>query len=235
MIAASREPPPKLAPPAQGSTLLARLKRLTADVLPRAVVVRHGATTSKRVALTFDDGPHALTEAYLDVLDRFGARATFFVVGKLCVEHPRALRAVVARGHELAGHGFSHTAFTKLDAAALRDELAETAKLLPPVRDGRALVRPPTGATSLRTLALCAGAGYTTVLWSRDSDDCRTMIADEVAARVAPDAVTSGDIVLLHEGQEWTLAALPRILEGLARAGLEIVPVGEMMSDGLRS
>jgi peptidoglycan-N-acetylglucosamine deacetylase len=220
---------PKMAPPPQGDSWRARLKRRAADALPRAVLVRQGATTAKRLALTFDDGPHALTPAYLDVLDSFGARATFFVVGKTCAAHPDALRAVVARGHELAGHGFTHTAFPKLDAVALRDELDRTSALLPPARVGRRLVRPPTGATSLRSLALCARAGYTTVLWSRDSDDCRTTSADEVAARVAPDVVQPGDIVLLHESQEWTLAALPRILEGLVRAGFETVPVGELL------
>jgi peptidoglycan/xylan/chitin deacetylase (PgdA/CDA1 family) len=232
------EPPPGEASPPGGPKLAhdrrappwrSRLRRLALRAVPRDVLVERGAGGGRRVALTFDDGPHEMTDAYLDVLDRFGARATFFVVGKTCEAHPAALRAVVARGHELAGHGFTHTAFPKLDAAALSDELDRTSALLPPARVGRRLVRPPTGATSLRSLALCARAGYTTVLWSRDSDDCRTTSPDEVAARVAPDVVQPGDIVLLHESQVWTLAALPRILEGLARAGWETVPVGELL------
>jgi peptidoglycan/xylan/chitin deacetylase (PgdA/CDA1 family) len=170
-----------------------------------------------------------MTDAYLDVLDRFGARATFFVVGRACLQHGEALRRIVARGHEVAGHGYTHTAFTKLEAAALRDELDRTAALLPPVRTPLRLVRPPTGATSVRSLALCARAGYTTVLWSRDSDDCRTNSPDEVAARLAPEALRAGDIVLLHESQDWTLAALPRVLEGLARGGFETVTVSELL------
>ena len=229
MATGAHETPPKLAPPAQGDSWRARWRRRAADALPRAVLVRQVPTAAKRVALTFDDGPHELTGRYLDVLDSFGARATFFVVGQTCEDHGAALRDVVARGHELAGHGYTHTAFPKLDATALRDELERTAALLPPARAGRRLVRPPTGATSLRTLALTARAGYTTVLWSRDSDDCRTTSPDEVAARVTPELVQPGDIVLLHESQPWTLAALPRILEGLARAGFETVPVGELL------
>jgi peptidoglycan-N-acetylglucosamine deacetylase len=232
MSAQTEMPVPKMAPPARGDSLRARLRRVAAEVLPRAVLVRQGPrTTRKRIALTFDDGPHALTDAYLDELDRFAARATFFVVGKNCEAHPAALRRIVARGHEVAGHGFTHTAFTELDAGRLRDELERTAALLPPARTARRLVRPPTGATSLRSLARCARAGYTTVLWSRDSDDCRTLVPDEVAARVSPDVVRSGDIVLLHESQAWTLAALPRILEGLVRAGFETVPVGELLDE----
>jgi peptidoglycan/xylan/chitin deacetylase (PgdA/CDA1 family) len=151
-------------------------------------------------------------------------------VGKTCAAHREALLRIVARGHEVAGHGFTHTAFPKLDTAALREELQQTAALMPPARTARPLVRPPYGAVSPRSLAVCAREGYTTVLWSRDSDDCRTTAPAEVAARLAPAALTPGEIVLMHESQQWTLAALPSILEGLARGGWRAVTVGEMLS-----
>ena len=220
---------PKLAPATAAPSLATRVRRLVADALPRAVIVRKGVGQSKRVALTFDDGPADSTDAYLEVLERFGARATFFVVGTACVARRDALLRMVARGHEVAGHGFTHDAFTRMSASLLRDELRRTADLLPPIAEGRLLVRPPTGATSLRSLALCAQAGYTTVLWSRDSDDCRTMSPDVVAARLAPELLTPGDIVLLHESQTWTLEALPRILQGLAAAGWQAVTVSEIL------
>jgi peptidoglycan/xylan/chitin deacetylase (PgdA/CDA1 family) len=233
MPTTTRDPQPpyatKMAPPAQSDSLRARVRRLVGDALPNSILVRRGPATARRLALTFDDGPHELTDAYLDVLDRFGARATFFVVGGACVLRREALHRIVARGHEVAGHGFSHTAFTKLDGPALHTELRRTAALLPPARTARTLVRPPTGATSLRSLALCARDGYTTVLWSRDSDDCRTSAPDEVAARLTPEIVQPGDIVLLHEAQAWTLAALPRILERLTAAGWQLVTVGDLL------
>lgn len=222
-------PPPKLAPASRTTSLVARVRRLVADALPRAVMVRRGIGSAKRVALTFDDGPADTTDAYLEVLERFSARATFFVVGTACVARREALLRMEARGHEVAGHGFTHDAFTGMSAPALREQLRRTADLLPPVASGRPLVRPPTGATSLRSLALTAQAGYTTVLWSRDSDDCRTMSPDVVAARLAPEALTPGDIVLLHEDQAWTLAALPRILQSLAAAGWQAVTVSEIL------
>ena len=77
---------------------------------------------------------------------------------------------------------------------------------------------------------MCAAAGYTTVMWSRDSDDCRTLASDDVVARVVPADLTPGEIVLLHEGQSWTLAALPRILTALADAGWRAVTVGEILT-----
>jgi peptidoglycan/xylan/chitin deacetylase (PgdA/CDA1 family) len=222
--------PPKLAPAARGPHWRSRLRGLAAQAVPRGVLVRRGAAgAAKRVALTFDDGPDDLTDAYLEALARYDARATFFVVGQNCGARRAALLRMVARGHEVAGHGFTHDPFTKMDGPALRDELERTAALLPPAREGRPLVRPPTGATSLRSLAITARAGYTTVLWSRDSDDCRTSSPDEVAARVAPEAMAPGEIVLLHEAQTWTLDALPRILERLAAAGWRTVTVSEIL------
>jgi peptidoglycan/xylan/chitin deacetylase (PgdA/CDA1 family) len=220
---------PKLAAPAEPAGWKSRLKALAAQAIPTSVLVKRGAGGAPRVALTFDDGPHEMTDAYLDVLDRFGARATFFVVGRDCEKHPEALLRIVARGHEVAGHGYTHTAFTSLGAGALREELARTAALLPPATTPRPLVRPPFGATSVVTLAVSAQAGYTSVLWSRDSDDCRTSSPAEVAARLAPDTLTPGDIVLLHEAQDWTLAALPSALTALAAAGWQAVTVGELL------
>ncbi len=218
----------KMAPARKPDSLAGRARRLFAEALPRSLIVRRAPTRAKQVALTFDDGPDGLTDAYLDVLDRYDARATFFVIGKACVAHPEAVRRMVARGHEVAGHGFEHVAFPKLGGAALADELARTSALLPPPRTRRALVRPPTGRTTPASLARCAAAGYTTVLWSRDSDDCRTQDPAEIAARLAPEALQPGEIVLLHETQPWTLAALPAILENLTRAGWRAVPVGEL-------
>jgi peptidoglycan/xylan/chitin deacetylase (PgdA/CDA1 family) len=226
----------KMAPPRRAPGLMSRLRWLATRALPRSVLVRQGASTDRRVALTFDDGPHEMTDAYLDTLDRFGARATFFVVGNACAAHREAPQRIVDRGSEVAGHGFSHRSFAKMDVATLRAELRQTSALLPRARGaaGRPLVRPPYGATSMRSLAVCAAAGYTTVMWSRDSDDCRTTSADQVAARVAPGAIQPGEIVLLHEGQSWTLAALPRILEALRAAGWQAVTVGELLASSAR-
>jgi peptidoglycan/xylan/chitin deacetylase (PgdA/CDA1 family) len=217
----------KLAPAAR-PRLASRLRRIASRAVPRAVLVRRGAATGNRIALTFDDGPHEMTARYLDVLDRFGARATFFVIGEACVSRRADLLSIVARGHEVAGHGFTHTPFPKLDAEALRGELRRTAAALPPPV-GRPLLRPPQGATSLRSLAICAAHGYQTVMWSRDSDDCRTSSPDRLVERLAPEAVKPGDIVLLHEGQSWTLDALPRILSALTAAGWRTVTVGEIL------
>jgi peptidoglycan/xylan/chitin deacetylase (PgdA/CDA1 family) len=219
-----------LARPARPARGLRRLARRAAErALPRAVLIGRGPSEGRRVALTFDDGPGALTGAYLDALDAAGARATFFVVGETCARHEAALRAIVARGHEVAGHGYTHRAFPSLAAAELRGELARTARLLPP-GPRRALVRPPGGEVSPASVVRCARAGYTTVLWSVDSDDCRTNSPAQLIANLSPARLASGDIVLLHEGQAWTLEALPPVLQALRDDGYEMVTVSELVS-----
>lgn len=203
------------------------LLHAAADLAPRGVLVRHGSRKVPRVALTFDDGPDEMTPQYLDMLDRLAVRATFFLIGTACERRPEAVREIVARGHEVASHGHTHKIFPSLSAGALSAELAKVAELIPPTERRRALLRPPRGAVSPRSLLRCAAAGYTTVLWSLDSDDCRTTSADEVVAGVR--AARAGEIVLLHEGQQWTLDALPAIVASLRSAGLSPVTVGEMV------
>jgi peptidoglycan-N-acetylglucosamine deacetylase len=223
-------PQMKMPPPRQSPGLKSRLKTAAARALPRSVFVDHGAGGARRVALTFDDGPDDMTHAYLDVLERHQARATFFVVGQACRGREAILRQVSDRGHELAGHGFTHRPFPKLGVTTLLDELNQTAAMLPRPRAGtKPLVRPPYGATSVRSLAVCAAAGFTTVMWSRDSDDCRTTTPEVVAARVVPGDLQPGEIVLLHEGQAWTLAALEQILVALAAHGWQAVTISEII------
>lgn len=208
------------------------MKTLAEAMLPSSVVVWRGRRSGKRrIALTFDDGPDELTEGYLTALEGFGARATFFVVGELCAAHPDLVSRIAARGHELAGHGYTHRRFPTLSAAELRDELVRTAALLPPPSVGRRpLVRPPHGAVSVASILTCARAGFTTALWSHDSGDwCTERPEDVLAAFEHEEASRSGAIVLLHEGQTWTLEALPRILGRLKEAGHELVTVGELL------
>ncbi len=208
-------------------SLRGRIGRAGADLLPASVVVRRGRRSAPRVALTFDDGPDHLTHQYLDLLDRLEVRATFFLLGAACAARPADVRAIVSRGHEVAAHGFTHRPFPSLSNDALVDELRRCEQLLPPSEHSRPLVRPPRGATTTGSLLRCAAAGYRTVLWSLDSDDCRTDSVDAIVARVV--ASEPGEIVLFHEGQAWTLAALPRIVEGLRARGLAPTTVGELI------
>jgi peptidoglycan/xylan/chitin deacetylase (PgdA/CDA1 family) len=213
------------------------VKAVAESLLPESAVVwrgpearGRGGAERRRVALTFDDGPDDLTPGYLSVLERFQAKATFFVVGERCAARPDLVSAIAAAGHDLGGHGYTHRRFPTLAPSELKDELARTAALLPPSAFERPLVRPPHGATSLTSLVTCARASFTTALWSHDSGDWRTERARDVLDSFeSEEARKPGAIVLLHEGQPWTLEALPAILRGLRDACHELVTVTEML------
>src|ERR1041385_7658407 len=87
---------------------------------------RRGPAASNRVALTFDDGPDGMTSRYLDVLDDLGVPATFFVVGEHAARRPGLVREYLRRGHQVPGHGYDHTRFTKLSRRHLLDQCART-------------------------------------------------------------------------------------------------------------
>ena len=183
------------------------------------------------MALSFDDGPDAMTPVYLDTLDRLGIRATFFVIGANCERHPHLVKEMVRRGHDVVPHGFSHRRFPLMTARELFSELKQSAKVLShlPQRRGN-LVRPPGGHVTVRTIALCSMFGYTTALWSLNSEDCREKDPEKIARATVPDDVRPGEIVLMHEGQEWTLEALPLIVERARARGYTLCRVSDLLA-----
>ena len=207
------------------------LRSIATRFLPRSILFAHGTrgATCKRVALTFDDGPDAMTPRYLDVLDDLGVRATFFVIGQECVRHGEAVMEYVRRGHEVGGHGWTHEPFAPMPADRLIDEIARTDAVVPRSASGLRLVRPPRGILSPRALMTTAASGHVTVLWSLDSDDCRTRDARVIERRLAPAEITPGDVILLHEMQPWTLEALPAVVRALRADGYELVTVTQLM------
>ena len=107
-------------PDAQNESAVVSVRALVKNVVFDRVpgLLRRGPSASKRVALTFDDGPDGMTSRYLELLDDLGVPATFFVLGELAAKHPDLVRDYLRRGHQVAGHGYDHTRFTKLVRSA---------------------------------------------------------------------------------------------------------------------
>ncbi len=202
-------------------------RRMSESLLPTRVIITRVAGAGPRVALTFDDGPDPLSGALLDALDRLDVRATFFLVGRGCEKWPQTVQEIVRRGHEVGGHGHTHTRFPQLAPGALREELIRTSLLLPSAPRWPALVRPPHGSTTVASMARTAAAGYTTVLWSLDSQDSTER--DPVKVAACADRARPGDVMLLHEGQKWTIDALGPLVGRLRERGLLPCTVGELL------
>lgn len=210
------------------TSVRALVKNALFDWIPG--LLRRGPSDSKRVALTFDDGPDALTQRYLEVLDDLGVPATFFVVGERAAEHPRLVREYMRRGHQLAGHGYDHARFTKLSRRQLLDQCTHTDRAIGGQTSGRSWVRPPHGSVDAASLITLRSAGYVVALWSIDSCDYSERDPARLAERCGPSVVGGGDVLLFHEGQEWTLEALPRIVESLHASGLECVTMHDLFA-----
>jgi peptidoglycan/xylan/chitin deacetylase (PgdA/CDA1 family) len=193
-------------------------------------LLRKGPTASKRVALTFDDGPDSLTLRYLDLLDDLGVPATFFVCGNRAEKQPELVREYIRRGHQVASHGYDHTSFPKLSRKQLLDQLAKTESAIGGQVSGRAWVRPPHGSLDATSLITARAAGYVIALWSLDSEDYTDKDPASLAERCSPKTVRAGDVILFHEGQEWTLEALPRIVTGIQASGLECVTMYDLFA-----
>lgn len=205
-----------------------RVLRAVADTLPSSVVFQHGLRKARRIALTFDDGPGPMTEALVETLAKAGALATFFVIGDECASYTRELAAMARAGHDVAGHGWSHTRFSQLPKGALESELARTEALLPD-SPARRMVRPPFGTMTPRSLLRTFRAGYASAMWSFDPLDYTLPTAAEVVRAVDPGELVNGDIVLLHEERRATLEALPEMIDRLRGAGFELVTVTQIL------
>src|SRR3954447_21004665 len=198
------------------------------------MIVSHGSRKVAAVALTFDDGPGAVTPAILDVLRSRGARATFNVLGSRVRTGASLVTRAVADGHEIGIHGWRHRDLSGRPLRAWAELARGKATVGAVARVTPRIFRPPYGATS-RELALAARTlGLVTVTWDVDPCDFAEPGADAIAARVRAGA-RPGSIVLLHDDRPAlgaTAAALDAILDDLAARGLAAVTLSRLLGLG---
>jgi peptidoglycan-N-acetylglucosamine deacetylase len=203
-------------------------------------VVWRGRAGQRRIALTFDDGPHPeSTRKVLRLLAERGLRASFFVVGKKAQLHPEIVREIHEAGHTLGLHGYSHDrlfAFKPPRAVARDIELTQQAiEAACGVRP--ALLRPPLGHVSPRVAAGARQAHVRLVAWNVMAlDGFKGVDVESVVERVTR-GVRDGAIVILHDAAERdgyepaSVEALPAILEVIAKRGLRLVGVEEFVAE----
>lgn len=200
---------------------------------PRAASQYNSAHTARRViALTFDDGPHPdLTPKLLDILRQNGVRATFFVVGRNVKAYPEIARRIVAEGHEIANHSWSHPALPKLGAAGLRHEIENTNAVIESVTGRRPTnMRPPYGALNPRVRDyLTKGQNMNIILWSVDPLDWKRPGAQVVTQRLVEGA-TPGGILLAHDIHPGTVEAMPDVIAQLKAKGYGFATVGQLLA-----
>ncbi|WP_330347130.1 polysaccharide deacetylase family protein [Streptomyces sp. NBC_00582] len=177
------------------------------------------ATCNGYVGLTFDDGPSGNTPALLTALKQNGLRATMFNQGQYAAANPAQVKAQVDAGMWVGNHSYTHPHLTQQSQATIDSEISRTQQAVANAGGGTpTLFRPPYGETNATVKAVEAKYGLTEIIWDVDSQDWNGAGTDAIVQAAA--RLTNGQIILMHDWSANTLAAIPRIAQGLAARGL---------------
>ena len=222
-------------PWAVGSVMTSHLALTAAGLWPRSNLLGLNwtalpATAGHKIALTIDDGPDPeVTPRVLDILDRYGAHATFFCIGEVARRHPQCVEAIVARGHAVENHSQRHRHnFSLLGPQALQREIEAAQQTLGEISGMRPLFfRAPAGLRNPFLEPVLCRLGLHLASWTRRGFDTRTRDAAVVSQRLLR-GLAARDILLVHDGhpardahhQPVVLDVLPNVLEAAAAAQL---------------
>jgi cellulose synthase/poly-beta-1,6-N-acetylglucosamine synthase-like glycosyltransferase/peptidoglycan/xylan/chitin deacetylase (PgdA/CDA1 family)/spore germination protein YaaH len=208
------------------------------------VIERTGATKGK-LALTFDDGPDPdFTPQVLDILKEKGVHASFFIIGQNAAAYPGLVQRLVAEGHDVGNHTFTHPNLGELPGALVTLEINATERLFEALtgRSMRLFRAPylgdaePTTADEIVPMEIAQNMGYLSVGLHVDPNDWQGPTADQIIQRVLaqvsdPNPDIRGHVILLHDSggdRSATVAALPRLIDALRAEGYEFVRVSEL-------
>ncbi|MCL2367802.1 MAG: polysaccharide deacetylase family protein [Oscillospiraceae bacterium] len=186
------------------------------------------------VALTFDDGPGPYTDRLLDALYERGVPATFFVLGQQVMNRPDTARRIVNEGHEIASHTFRHPQLTRMNAGAIRAELARGRTAIQQITgETPTLFRPPYGAHNATVRSVAAEFGYPVILWSVDTLDWRSRNVNTILGhfvdRNGNVRIRDGDVILMHDIHRTSVDAAIRAVDLLLAEGFVFVTTSELL------
>ena len=199
-----------------------------------------GPPNSGLVALTFDDGPDpAHTPEVLRALREAGVKATFFMVGSKVQAYPEIARQVVAEGHTVGNHSYSHRDMGRMSRLVLALEIDRTQRVIEDVCEVTpVLFRPPRGVTSGALLELLAEREMVLALWSLSSRDWMQLPPSGIVAAMAR-RTRPGDVLLFHDSGDYvraagasrlaTIRALPGVISALQARGLAFATMDEVL------
>lgn len=197
------------------------------------------------VALTFDDGPKPeFCQPILDILDRYGAKATFFVVGREAQDSPDLIMRMADSGHEIGNHSYSHIPIKNMPVGEALGDIQRCSEVIYNITGKQPkYFRPPGGEYNSGIANGLKKMGLTTVYWSLNAVDYNDDMtpgyevpedyqatAKELSKRIV-DNVSPGTIILMHNGSEQTVIALPFILSELKNRGYGFVTISDMLEE----
>jgi cellulose synthase/poly-beta-1,6-N-acetylglucosamine synthase-like glycosyltransferase/peptidoglycan/xylan/chitin deacetylase (PgdA/CDA1 family)/spore germination protein YaaH len=213
--------------------------------VPTPYVIRRSGDVPGKVALTFDDGPdQEWTPQILDILKAKGVKASFFVIGDNAESYPDLVQRIVAEGHDLGNHTFTHPNLGEFPDVLVKLEINANQRLIEALtgRSMRLFRAPymgdtdPTTSDEIVPIEIAQSMGSTSVGVSVDPDDWERPSASQIVQRVIdqvndPNPELKGNIILLHDSggdRSATVAALPELIDRLRAQGYSFVPVSEL-------
>lgn len=187
----------------------------------------------RKVALTFDDGPHPkYTKQILEILSEYGITATFFVIGENAVNYPEALQAIKASGCEIGNHTFSHHNISGMSCTQIKNEIQQCESVINDVCSYKTrLFRPPEGSYGCALENVSKDLGYNIILWSIDTRDWAHTPPEKIVENVMGN-LGDGDIILMHDyisGGSPTCETLRIIIPAILSRGYEFVTVSSLI------
>ena len=232
---AAPAPAPAAPPPATPAPAPATPAPSTATPVPTGtpkITYSQCHVDGQYIAMTFDDGPHgANTPRLLDMLKQRHIHATFFFVGQCVEEFPDIVKRIVAEGHEVANHSWSHPQLSRMNDASVHDQLQKTQDaIVQACGVTPKIMRPPYGAFTSRQCAWANGNwGYKVILWDVDPLDWKIRNSEHVKAEILKQTV-NGSIILSHDIHKTTVDAMPETLDALLSKGFKFVTVSELIA-----
>lgn len=189
----------------------------------------HTDSGTKKIAITFDDGPHPqYTELLLDGLKERGVKATFFVTGEHAELHPEVIKRMSEEGHLIGNHTYSHIQLRSNNREEFKEQLVKTNKIISDITGKEVLyVRPPYGTWDKK---FETELNMFPVLWTVDPKDWCSDNAASVTQKVVSKS-RENDIILMHDYYESSVTAALKAVDELLEKGYDFVTVEEILFD----
>ena len=178
--------------------VIKKLFKLVKPIIVRALgTITHVETADYVIALTFDDGPDPVyTPQLLEILDKYNARATFFMVGRNAEKYPDLVRRIAQKGHAIGNHSWDHPSFPLIKGMEQRAQIRSCQNAIAPF--GERLFRPPYGNQSIMSCLDALVLGYKIITWNQIAVDWVDESGEVMAKRLI-EKINKGSIVLFHD------------------------------------
>ncbi len=203
---------------------------VTVSTEPRIIPIYSVERNDGKIAITFDCAWGADDmESILATLQKHNCKATFFVLGTWAEQNPDTMKRIVSDGHEIGNHSYNHTHYT---AMSQNEMLTDIDKCNKAIRDtsgiSPTLFRAPSGDYDNSVIETVHGKNMEYIQWSVDSLDWRGLSCEQMMERIIP-KTKSGDILLFHNGTEYTAQSLDKILTELEGKGFSYLKVSDLI------